>query len=316
MLGPMTTLDVSKSLWALKQSCTRDLDGFDGRILKLACPVIVETLTYLYNLCIDKNCFPSKFKQAKVVPIYKSGDTADPSNYRPISILSFLSKPLEKHIYKSLYAYLNNNSFIHENRSGFRQNHSCHTALIQLVDNLLTNINLNEFTGILFVDFAKAFDVIDHTLLLRKLELYRLPPMFLRLMSSFLSNRKQLVSINNSSSTFQPIKYGVPQGSVLGPLLFFTIYINDLPCFVQCLCEMFADDTSLQSHDSDTSKLTIKLQRGIDRLVTWSELNHMALNAQKTKCMYVSARQKKTKIVTFISTSLHWPTNNRRSSFT
>ena len=279
MLGPMTTLDVSKSLWALKQSCTRDLDGLDGRILKLACPVIVETLTYFYNLCIDKNCFPSNFKQAKVVPIYKSGDTADPSNYKPISILSFLSKPLEKHIYKSLYAYLNNNSLIHENQSGFRQNHSCYTTLIQLIDNLLTNINLNEFTGILFVDFAKAFDV----------------PMFLKLMSSFLSNRTQLVSINNSSSTFQPIKYGVPQGSVLGPILFL-LYISDLPCFVQCLCEMFADDTSLQSHDSDTSKLTIKLQRGIDRLVTWSELNHMALNAQKTKCMYVSARQKRQKL--------------------
>ena len=87
MLGPVTTLDVSKSLWAQRQSCTRDLDGLDGRKLKLACPVIAKTLTYLYNLCIDKNCFPSKFKQAKVVPIYKSGDTADPSNYRPISIV-------------------------------------------------------------------------------------------------------------------------------------------------------------------------------------------------------------------------------------
>ena len=171
MLGQVTTLDVSKSLWALRQSCTRDLDGLGRRILKLACPIIVETLTYLCNPCIDKNCFPSKFKQAKVVPIYKSGDTANPSNYRPISILSFLSKPLEQHthththlcmylcmylcIYTSLYAYLNNNSLIHENQSGFRQNHSCHTALIQMVDNLLSNINLNEFTGILFVDFEK-----------------------------------------------------------------------------------------------------------------------------------------------------------------
>ena len=99
----------------------------------------------MFCVVLSKN---SKFKQAKVVSIYKSGDTADPSNYRPISILSFLSKPIEKHIYKSLYAYLNNNSLIHEN-------HSCYTALIQLVDNLLTNINLNEFTGILFVNFAK-----------------------------------------------------------------------------------------------------------------------------------------------------------------
>ena len=175
---------------------------------------------------------------------------------------------------------------------------------------MLSNTNLNEFTGILFVDFAKAFDVIDHSLLLQKLELYRLPPMFLRLMSSFLSNWKQLVSINKSSSNFQPIKYGVPQGSVLGPILFFLLYINDLPCFVQCLCDMFADDTSLQSHDSDTSKLYTKLQHGIDRLVTWSELNHMALNAPKNKqkknkktttttkkkSMYLSTRQKRQKL--------------------
>ena len=295
MLGPMTTLDVSKSLWALRQSCTRDLDGLHGRILKLACPVIVETLTHLYNLYIDKNCFPSKFKQAEVIPIYKSGDTVYPSKYRPISILSFLSKPLEKHLYKSLYACLNNNSLIHENQSGFRQNHSCRTALIQLVANMLSNINLNGFTGILFVDFAKAFDVIDDSLLLRKVELYLLSPMFLRLMSSFHSNRKQLVSVNNSSSKSQPVKYGVPQGSVLGPPLFL-LYINDLPCFVQCLCEMFADDTSLRSHDSDTPKLSTRLQHGIDRLVTWSELKHMALNAQKAKCMYMSARQKRQKL--------------------
>ena len=264
MSGPVTTLDVSKSLWALRQSCARDLDRLDGLILKLTCPVIVETVTYLYNLCIDKNCFPSKFKQAKVIPIYKSGDTVDPSNYRPISILSFLSIPLEKHIYASLYAYLNNDSLIHENQSGFRQNHSCHTTRIRLVDYLLSNININGFTGILFVDFAIAFAIINHSLLLRKLELYRLP---LRLMSSFLSNRRKLVSINNSSSKFQPVKYGKPQGSVLGPLLFL-LYINNLLCFVQCLDKMFTDDTSLPSDDSDASKLSTKLQHGIDRLVT------------------------------------------------
>ena len=128
------------------------------------------------------------------------------------------------------------------------------------------------------MDFAKALDVIDHSLLLRRPELYRLPPMFLKLISSLFWNRKQLVSINNSSSKFRPVKYGVPQGSVLGPLLFL-LYISDLNCFVQCLCEKFADDTSLRSHDSDTAKLSTSLQHGIGRVVTWSELNYMALNA-------------------------------------
>ena len=168
-------------------------------------------------------------------------------------------------------------------------------------------MNLQAFFSL----FAKAFNVIDHSLLLRKLELYRLPPMLLRLMSSFLSDRKQLVSINNSSSNFQPIKYGVLQGSVLG-LLLFLLYINDLPCFVKCLCEM-----SLQSHDSDTSKLSTKLQHGIDRLVTWSELNHMALNAQQPQKMHVcECSSEKTKIISSISTSLQWWANNRISSFT
>ena len=98
MLGPVTDLGGSKSHSALKQSCSRDVYGLDGRILVIACPVIVETLTCLYILCIDKNCLPSKFKQAKVIPIYKSGDTADPSTYQRIAILSFLSKPLERYI--------------------------------------------------------------------------------------------------------------------------------------------------------------------------------------------------------------------------
>ena len=131
--------------------------------------VITETITYIYKLCIDKNYFPKAFKQAKVISIYKSGDNKDPSNYRPISVLSVLSKPLEKHIDKHLLSYLKTNELIHPDQSGFREHHSCHTALTTLVDDTFyKNINNNQFTGVRFVDFAKAFDVIDHELLLRK----------------------------------------------------------------------------------------------------------------------------------------------------
>ena len=167
------------------------------KFLKLCAPVITDTLTYLYNLfwCY----FPMTFKKAKVIPLYKSGDLTDRSNYRPIS-LSLLSKPLEKHIQKHLSLHLGNNDLIHKNQSGFRDNHSCHTALIQLVDTCLTSINNNEFTGVLFVDFAKAFDVINHARLLKTLTRYQLSTESLELISSFLCDRQQLVEINSSRS--------------------------------------------------------------------------------------------------------------------
>jgi len=177
-----------------------------------------------------------------------------------------------------------------------RKNYSCHTALTQIRDSLLHNINENKYTGLLFVDFEKAFDVINHSLLLRKLHLYKLTQEMINLLKSFLSNRQQLVTANNQTSELVPIKHGVPQGSILGPLL-FSIYVNDLPQFLECSCEMFADDTSLYCSDSDPHRLTLKLQNSIDRLVrpTWTQLNHMSLNTRKTKCIYVLARQKRQK---------------------
>ena len=294
-LQPIAVYEVNKSILSAKPSKSRDVEGLDINILKIACPFICESLTYLYNLCIDKQFFPSKFKQAKVIPIHKSGDTTNPSNYRPISILSTLSKPLEKHIQKSLYSYLEKNDLLHEDQSGFRKHHSCHTALTQLVDHIYCNINENKFTGLLFLDFEKAFDVINHHLLLRKLILYKVPLEFVKLIKSFLSNRKQTVSIDNKMSDFLPVYYGVPQGSILGPLL-FSLYINDLPCLVNSKCEMFADDSSLHSSDANANNLVDKLQNDIESVVNWTKLNHMSLNAKKTKCMYATTRQKRKKM--------------------
>ena len=288
----MSIHEVYNALLQSKQTGTRGLDGIDGKILKLSAPIITETLTYIYNLCIDKNCFPDAFKRAKVIPLYKSGNRDDPSNYRPISILSVLSKPLEKHLNKCILSHFKLNNLLLPNQSGFRQNHSCHTALINLVDSWLSNINNNEFTGVLFVDFAKAFDVIDHDLLVRKLAVYGLSDNTLQLISSFLSNRQQAVAVNATVSELFPVKYGVPQGSVLGPLL-FSIYINDLPLFIQAVCDLFADDTTIHKSHSNPQYISHKLQETINNLVEWTELNHMALNPQKTKFMLVTTRQKR-----------------------
>ena len=131
-----------------EQTGTWSLDDLHGKIIKTCAHVITETVTYIYNLCIDKNYFPKAFKQSKVIPIYKSGDNKDPSNYRPISVLSVLWKPLEKHINKHLLCYLKTNELIHPNQAGFREHHSCYTALTTLVDTFYKNRNNNEFTGV------------------------------------------------------------------------------------------------------------------------------------------------------------------------
>ena len=295
IIPPVTLSEVLNTLLKLKQSGSRDLDGIDSKILKISAYAITDTLTYIYNLCIDKSHFPKKLKQAKVIPLHKSGDRANPSNYRPISLLSVLSKPLERHVQSHLHSHLKTYDLINENQSGFRENHSCHTALIQLVEQCLLNINNNEFTGVLFLDFAKAFDVIDHSLLIKKLMHYKLSNEALQFFKSFLSERQQVVEIGSRRSTLLPLKFGIPQGSVLGPLL-FSIYINDLPLYIHCSCEMFADDTSIQSNNNDPDKLINNMQVNINRLIKWTELNHMSLNISKTKCMFVTTRQKRQKM--------------------
>ena len=291
-IPPMAVHDVYNALLHLKQTNSRGLDDLDGKILKLSAPVISETLTYIFNLCISKNQFPKAFKVAKVIPLFKSGDRSDPANYRPISLLSTLSKPLEKYIKKHIVNHFNHFNLFHPCQSGFRANHSCHTALTTLVDTWLKNINNNEITGVLMVDFAKAFDVIDHSLLLRKLHMYGLSNDTLQFMSSFLCDRNQLVSITDSKSTLLPMKYGVPQGSVLGPLL-FSIYINDLPLILSALCQLFADDTTLHTSHSKLEKISFTLQKNVNELINWAELNHMCLHPQKTKCMIITTRQKR-----------------------
>ena len=192
----ITIMEVFKSLCHLKHSNTKGTDGLDGKILRLSAPFIVETLTYIYNLCIDKNTFPQVFKEAKVIPLFRYGDKSDPSNFRPISILPVLSKPFEKHINEHFVKHFLVNDL-------FYQKQSCHTALTELIDTWLSEVNINKLCGALFIDFAQAFDVINHDLLLRKLTLYGLSANTLSLICSFLNSRLRKVSLKDNQSDFK-----------------------------------------------------------------------------------------------------------------
>ena len=158
--------------------------------------------------------------------------------------------------------YLNKYRLIHESQSGFRQKHSCQTALVKLIDQWMTCIDQGDFVGALFVDFKKAFDLVDHSILLNKLSLYKIDQLSLKWFFSYLSCRKQTIISDNDASEYATIKTGVPQGSILGPTLFL-LFINDLPIFIKnCYADLFADDATVHTHSPKSQVIETKLQTG------------------------------------------------------
>ena len=227
----MAVTEVYKSLCHLKQSNTKGTDGLDGEFMRLSAPFIAETLTYIYNLCIDKNTFPQVLKEAKVIPLFKSGDKSDPSNFRPTSILPILSKPLENHINKHVMKHFLVNDLFYQKQSGFRPNHSCLTALAELIDTWLSEINKNKLCGALFI----AFDVINHDLLLRKLTLYGLSANTLSLTCSFLHSRLQKVSLKDNQSGFKGFIWSSRR---ICPRTSPVFHLHKQPTFTHPFCTM------------------------------------------------------------------------------
>ena len=268
-------------------------DNIGARLLKLAAPYIAEDITFICNKSISSSCFPDKWKEAKVSPLHKSGPHEDLNNYRPISILPVLSKVLERHVSDSLTKYLNENELLHRTQSGFRTNHSCETALNFMTDSWLNAIDQGEMIGVVLVDFKKAFDLVDHDILLTKLKLYGIRNETLLWFKSYLSQRQQQVSINNTKSSFRHISCGVPQGSILGPLLFL-LFINDLPLYTNnVLTDMYADDTTLYFIHKSLEAIERNLQTALNELNIWCKNNGMVLNTAKTKVMLITTKQKR-----------------------
>jgi exonuclease III len=288
----ISTSFVEKQLQVLDIGKSTGSDGLSARFLKMSATIIAPVLTRLFNRSIISCCYPQVFKNAKVIPIHKKGPTQDKSNYRPISVLPIISLIFERHVSIHLKQYIEGNNLFYTRQSGFRVNHSCQTALVQLVDEWITAIDNNEIVGTVFLDLSKAFDLVDHKILISKLNLFHLDTQARSWFASYLHNRSQQTFVSGFSSDVKPVLSGVPQGSVLGPLLFL-MFINDLPLACKLtVADIFADDTTLSAHNASLDYVASALSADLRNVHTWCDFNHMSINVAKTKSMYISSKHK------------------------
>jgi hypothetical protein len=227
-------------------------------------------------------------KIAKVVPIFKSGNQTDINNYRPISLLCSFSKILEKIVANRLTHYLNVNNLISANQFGFRPKHSTVHPMFHLLNSAACAISNKKFFLIIFCDLRKAFDTCDINILLKKMSKLGIRGAELRWFQSYLTNRKQFVAIDDAFSDLLSIIIGVPQGSILGPLLFL-LYINDLPACSALLSLLFADDTALAAEDDNLENLVMYVNAEFQKVCTYFRLNKLSLHPDKTKFMLISS---------------------------
>ena len=252
-------------------------------ILRLLANDIAKPLSAIFNLSFRTGQFPALLRIAKAIPIFKKDSKLLVSNYRPISLLSNINKVLEKLMFDRVYKFLEKFSCLYSHQYGFRSKHSTNHALINITETIRRAMDGGEIAGGVFVDLQKAFDTVNHDILIAKLHHYGIRGKALDWFTSYLTNRSQYVSILGFESTTRPIKHGVPQGSVLGPLLFL-IYINDLHRAIRhSQVYHFADDTNLLKTSRSPQKLQKHLNIDLKLLYKWLLANKISLNCAKTE---------------------------------
>ena len=234
---------VLKILKNVEVNKAASIENISGRFLKDSVDILAIPVTQICNLSIKPSQFPHDCKLAKLKPLYKKGSKTDPKNYRPISLLPTVSKIIEKIKRDQTMEYLTYNKILYIYQSGFRKNHSTDTCLSYLTDKILTGFDSGLLTGMILIDLQKAFDTINHDILLKKMSLAGFCQS-ITWFESYVSNRRFQVSIKNKYSNVANINCGVPQGPILGPLLFL-LYVNDMPQAVDCELFLYADDSCL-----------------------------------------------------------------------
>ena len=284
------------ALLSLDTTKATGTDEMSSKCIKAAAPALARHLSFVINTSIKSGIFPNLWKHAKVFPIYKSGEHTEMNNYRPISVLNILSKIFEKHVHDSLYSYLIKYNLLSENQSGFRKGHSCETGLVSFMNTWHKHIDNHKIIGCVNIDLRKAFDLVNYDILCKKLRMYGCSDLTVTWFESYLKNRKQNVIIDKCASSSLNVNHGVPQGSVLGPLLFI-LFINDLPlCLSNTHIHMYADDTSLFAIGNDIDEVNQKLNNDLIAVSKWFKCNMLIVNELKTNCMLVCTQQKRARL--------------------
>ena len=280
--APTVPTEISDIISLLKSGKSLGPNSIPMKILKSLSPLISSPLSQIINESFQSGIFPDKMKLAKVTPFFKKGCVLTASNYRPISLLSVFSKITEKAMHERLYKFLEKHEILYSLQCGFRANHSINHALVSLTEAIKNSLDNKKFGCGIFIDLPKAFDTVNHEILLTKLEHYGIRGTVLDWFKSYLSDRIQYVSVNGSNSSYLSITCGVPQGSVLGPLLFL-IYINDLPLSSSKLTfYLFADDTNIYCESDNLYQLQRTVNKELRKVKLWLDVNKLSLNIDKT----------------------------------
>lgn len=286
----VTENDVLRAFDNINVNASTGNDGVPNKFLKNFKHMLVPKYTEMFNHCIIANQFPSSLKTAKVIPLYKAGSKSDICNYRPISVLNSASKPFERLLHDQIRVFLDQHNVINQNQFGFIPKSNTLTASINFVCKIIDGLDRSEKVAAMFIDFKKAFDCVDHKILLHKLTKIGFSPEAQNLMESYLTNRCQVVKINNSVGQPRYIKYGVPQGSILGPLLFI-IFINDIFALpLKGYLQLYADDATLYYEAGNEAILVSNMEHDIKLINQWCKQNCLALNVDKTLVMTFSLR--------------------------
>ena len=275
-------LEIKKVLNEMKGKTSSGPDGVSSLLLKMSTNSLIGPLTILINRCLQQGCFPDLLKVAKVVPIYKEGNKEDFSNYRPISLLPVFGKVLERIIYTRMMKFIDKFKILNDSQFGFRKKRKTIDARACVVEEVRHAKFLKLPSVCVFLDLRKAFDTLDHKILFDKLHRYGFRGPIFSLLSSFLQNRYQFLQVENHKSSLRSVACGVPQGSVLGPLLFL-LYINDLPDVANSNITLFADDTNIFEKVVNGNQDT--LTETLSKVDNWMKSNKLKCNLDKSKAI-------------------------------